>query len=74
MRPHLNFLRWWLAMWLFELVVFLATLPALFFMGLVKSCHAGADRAEVELERASAARRTRRLQRTNRIQPWKKPL
>ena len=74
MKALVNHLRWWAALWLCEVAIFCLTLPALLFMGLVKTTHRGADRAELELERARATRRTRHLQRTNRIQSWKKPL
>jgi hypothetical protein len=56
----MTYLKWWLAGAACEVLAFVLTLPALLFMGLVSLLQRGGDRAEIEMELASAEARIRR--------------
>jgi hypothetical protein len=56
----MTYLKWWLAGVSCEVLAFVLTLPALLFMGLVSLVQRGCDRAEIEMELASAEARIRR--------------
>jgi hypothetical protein len=56
----MNYLKWWMAGAVCELLAFVLMLPALLFMELVQLIRRGGDRAEIQMELAAAEARTRR--------------
>ena len=56
----MNYFKWWIAGAACEVLAFVLTLPALLFMGVVQLIRRGGDRAEIEMELATAEARLRR--------------